>query len=179
MQTQCSSEYLAAQGLSPTLPERFWSKVNKDGPVPEHMPHLGKCWVWTGAKSSGGYGCIARGGARVGVISAHISSWILHFGKVPKSLCICHRCDVPRCVNPSHLFLGTRKDNSQDMLKKGRDNHRYGPDNSKTKLTESQVREIRLAYDTEGDSLSEIAEEYGVTIQSIWAIVKWKTWTWA
>lgn len=177
MQIEVTPEYLASQGLSPTFPKRFWEKVNKNGPIPAHQPHLGKCWIWTGAKCSDGYGSIFSGFKRK-VVSSHIGAWVLSVGTIPIGICVCHHCDIPECVRPDHLFLGTRKDNSQDMLRKGRGEsaRRYGPENNKTKLKAYQVERIRKIYYEDGDSLSEIAEEYNVTIQSIWAIVHWRNW---
>lgn len=78
------------------------------------------CWIWNGRiMKVPGYGVIAVG--RAGQISTHRASFSA-FGvnPIPNGLCVLHRCDVRRCINPAHLFLGTKKDNSQDMLKKGR-----------------------------------------------------------
>lgn len=106
------------------LAERFWSKVNKDGPIQPHVPELGPCWVWTGAKygSKWKYGFLGGcRGARNKL--AHHLSWEMHCGPIPEGQWVLHRCDNPPCVNPKHLFLGTAKDNTQDMLKKGRHKH--------------------------------------------------------
>lgn len=97
-----------------TQVERFWANVDKDGPVPEHMPHLGPCWVWLGRRRAKGYGVFLRGS------DAHHFSWVVHNGPVPARLWVLHRCDNPSCVRPSHLFVGTPSDNVQDMLAKGR-----------------------------------------------------------
>lgn len=92
-----------------TLRERFNSRHI---PVPESG-----CWLWEGAVDRYGYGKIRDNCHRV---QAHRVSWILHNGPIPEGLCVLHKCDVPGCVNPDHLFLGTNKDNTQDALKKGR-----------------------------------------------------------
>lgn len=97
--------------LKLTLEQRFWAKVKKaDG-----------CWLWTGAGSrKGEHGRIGIGGRSEGIALAHRLSWELHHGPVPDGFCVCHRCDNPPCVNPAHLFLGTKGDNNRDMYAKGR-----------------------------------------------------------
>ena len=108
---------------------RFWSKVDKDGPVPEHMPHLGQCWVWTGYFGDTGYGvlCISRRAYR-----AHRLSWLLHCGLIPDDKpCVCHHCDNRLCVRPSHLFVETKAGNNADMDRKGR---RYREGESRASL---------------------------------------------
>jgi hypothetical protein len=92
----------------PTLAERFWSKVDKSG----------ECWLWTGALASSGYGAIR---VRSYVTEyAHRVALKLSGVEVPDGLFVCHHCDNPSCVNPAHLFVGTAKDNAQDMSRKGR-----------------------------------------------------------
>ena len=98
---------------------RFWAKVDKDGPVPEHLPELGHCWVWTACKDGAGYGRFRWRGLN----RAHRASWVIHNG----SLCadrphVLHYCDNPSCVNPAHLWVGTNDDNVADRQRKGRGN---------------------------------------------------------
>ncbi len=99
----------------PRIPaeERFWRKVAKGTD--------GECWLWNGAKRASGYGKLNAGGINGGKITAHRFSYILHHGSpIPEGMEICHKCDTPACVNPSHLFLGTHQDNMTDMAIKGR-----------------------------------------------------------
>ena len=94
------------------LEDRFWSKVLKTE----------SCWLWKGATQGTGYGRIARGKRNEFPKPelAHRMSWELHNGPIPKGLIVLHRCDNPPCVKPSHLFVGTPKDNSDDKCSKGR-----------------------------------------------------------
>lgn len=97
--------------MSTTTEERFWSKVNKDGPTQPHMDT--PCWVWT---SSANYGYGIFSAARIQ--GAHRVSWWLAHGENPGSLYVCHKCDNPPCVRPDHLFLGTAADNNRDRMQK-------------------------------------------------------------
>lgn len=93
-----------------TMAERFWRKVKKaDGD---------QCWEWTAAFFRAGYGKFAIEHRKIE--GAHRVAWILAHGPIPNGLWVLHKCDVRRCCNPSHLFLGTVSDNVQDMLRKGR-----------------------------------------------------------
>ena len=99
------------------------------------------CWVWTGSKSSKGYGNF---NVNRSTQSSHRISYRLHVGEIGEGLIICHTCDNPACVNPDHLFTGTHLDNVTDKMDKGRD--RYGNQkgiaNASSRLSEEDVRYI-------------------------------------
>lgn len=105
-----------------------------------HTSKTETCWLWTGSVfKSSGYGACWVDPRTIG---AHRASWIAHFGEIPEGMFVCHRCDVPLCVRPDHLFLGTPADNTRDMQQKGRNRkpacrkgHAFTPEN--TLLTKS------------------------------------------
>jgi hypothetical protein len=90
---------------------RFWAKVNKNGPVPEYAPHLGPCWIWTGAIRGSGYAGFHRGDGRH-TVGAHIFGYETAHGPVPKGLVLDHLCRVPSCVRPAHLEPVTSRINA-------------------------------------------------------------------
>jgi hypothetical protein len=98
--------------------QRFWAKVDRNGPVPEHAPELGSCWIWTAAKVVGyGMFTLARGHQDY----AHRTAWrIATQDEIPDGLFVCHKCDNRVCVRPHHLFLGDAKANAADRDVKGR-----------------------------------------------------------
>lgn len=99
------------------------------------------CWIWTGCVRShcAPYGVIGVDGESVG---AHRFSYENYFGPIPQGLVVCHRCDVPECVNPAHLFLGTHSDNAADKVAKGRANLPKGEAHHACKLKDADVAEI-------------------------------------
>lgn len=95
--------------MKQTTGERFWSKVNIQGPW--------DCWEWKRHRNEDGYGSFRfRGGMRL----AHRVAWILSVGEIPDDLGVLHHCDNPACCNPAHIFLGTQLDNMRDAKRKGR-----------------------------------------------------------
>lgn len=107
-----------------SLEEKFWDNVKKTD----------DCWLWTASTSPAGwYGQVRHNNKKY---QSNRLSYEIHFGEIPEGLSVLHKCDVPLCVNPDHLFLGTAADNLRDMDKKGRRNR-------KTKLYESDVRVIK------------------------------------
>ena len=150
--------------------ESFWLKVNKDGPI---HPVCGQCWAWTGHVKEEGYG---RFRINKVLVFAHRFSWEIHRGEIPDDLCICHHCDNPGCVNPAHLFLGTRIDNNEDARKKGR--RVRGEKHPKAILTEAIVKEIRQRYKKRDKKNGghALAKEFGIRQKYIYAIALGHYW---
>jgi len=125
------------------------------------------CWRWTAATNRRGYGVInVEGAARL----AHRVTYHVFRRAVPNDLCVLHHCDNPSCVNPSHLFLGTRADNARDMKRKGRS--AYGERNAHSKLTDKQRAEIRARYAAGNITQQALADEHGVTQPLIAYVLK-------
>ena len=156
-----------------TAEQRFWKKVDKNGPTPSHIPHLGPCWIWTGYKQQQGYG-IFWGTQETGMVS-HRFSWELENGKIPDGLKACHHCDNKSCVRPSHLFLGTSKDNTQDLIKKGLKVTPKGESVIGHKLTIAAVKEIKSAPQIRG-LIPMLARKFGVSNSSIKSVLDGRTW---
>ncbi len=143
--------------------------------IPE--PNSG-CFLWTGGHETRGatfknYGRIWVDGR---TRPAHCVAWEVVNGPVPEDMCVCHKCDVPLCVNVDHLFLGTHKDNTQDMIQKGRNapmiKTRQGVNSNWCKLTPQQVFMIR----EDPRNQRHIAAEFGITQTGVSRIKLRKTW---
>ncbi len=141
---------------------RFWSKVVKDTP--------NECWLWRAARSKAGYGLFWLGGARW----AHRVSYEFAHGPIPSGLDVRHKCDIPNCVNPAHLELGTQADNNQDMVLRRR--HARKERHGFAKLTQEDVDAIKLWRTEFGPGV--LASVFGVSkrhIQSICANEYWRS----
>lgn len=134
--------------------------------------HASPCWVWIGASEQSGYG---RLWLDKKVSKAHRLSWVIHRGPIPKGLLVCHHCDNRPCVNPSHLFLGTYKDNMEDAAKKSRMNPQLGEQHHAAKLTNQTVRMIRKTY--KRGLGAEIARRLGVDPSLVRMVAKRQIWT--
>ncbi len=132
----------------------------------------GDCWEWQAATMGHGYGFIKIPGTRK-QIGAHRLSYLIHYGEIPDDTMVCHTCDNPLCVKPTHLFLGVGADNLQDMKNKGR--HLYGTRNKGSKLTDEKVRSIHIMAG-QGVSQSEIGKSFGVGQSTIWKILHGQRW---
>lgn len=145
----------------PSAIDRFWGLISPE-------PNSG-CWIFLGAKASFGHTRIRAGKKNW---FAHRFSYVLHYGPIPKRMSILHKCDNPACVNPDHLFIGTRADNIHDMDRKGRRRQVRGEKCSFAKLSADQVRHIRrkemrqMAY----------AAHYGISQSVISDIQRGKIW---
>jgi len=147
-------------------------------------------WLWTASKRNKGYGAFSY--TRDGVMMqdrAHRYSWEIHKGQIPSGMCVLHNCptgDNPACVNPAHLFLGTKADNNADTIKKGRYSHRrrsikenakypIGEAHHNAKLTVEDVTEIRAA-NAGGESLGSISRRTNLAVAHVFRIVNRKVW---
>lgn len=145
------------------------------------------CWLWVGNSRHDGYGIMSlgRGGSRE---YAHRVSWKLHRSEVPEGFNVCHHCDVPACVNPEHLFIGSQADNLADMTNKGRRKAEGAPGerNCNAKLSAENVAWIRRVYaDGRGRdaclsggrySGRQLAKHFGVHIRTISRIIREVSW---
>ena len=147
------------------ITERLWRYARRGAPD--------ECWHWQGPRSKDGYGYLSERVSR-SVVKAHRVSWQFHYGAIPASLCVLHKCDAPSCVNPAHLFLGTQRDNIRDMENKGR--RARGESFSTTRLTAAKVLAIRAAR--RDKSINTLAREYGVGRATISAVCARTTWAW-
>lgn len=169
--TQPIAEALFNVNLTEKILIRFWRKVEKLGPD--------ECWNWKSTRSHYGHGQFSIHYKKF--VSSRISFFIAN-GEFPNRLFVCHRCDNPSCVNPAHLFLGTQKDNIQDMMAKGRGpakrvgNRVLGDSRVGAILTEAKVREIRSKH-ASGIAMRALGREYGVNRVTIRYVVKRRTWT--
>ena len=135
----------------------------------------GGCRLWVGSLGTEGYGQIHVGGRVDGWLErAHRAAYRVHVGPIG-DLCVCHQCDVRNCVEPTHLFLGTRADNNADKIAKGRDVPLPGHRNGRAKLSEADVLTILARY-ARGDGLSELGAAYAITPTAVGHIVTGRNW---
>jgi hypothetical protein len=164
--------HLVVKGPKPTpLVPRFWANIDI-GDEPN------ACWLWTGPVGNHGYG-VMRGSRRMRrfEVLTHRMSWWIATGKDPGVMSVLHRCDVRLCVNPSHLFLGTQRDNMQDMWRKGRGNPQRGERSSNARLTWELVERLRREFNAgEWRSKRRAARAYGVSHTTVIKALSGRTW---
>jgi len=181
--------------IKPKDVERFWKKVNKEGPIV--YEELGPCWEWAGVKANNGYGLFnLRINKKAKQITAHRLSYMIanNLTQWPDGLLACHKCDNKICVRSDHIFLGTPTDNMQDAVKKGRiargektgaythpEQRRVGELHGQAIVTWEIVRELRRIYDSlpkpvrRGVSKA-VRERFGLKERTYNSIVKREHW---
>ncbi len=144
--------------------DRFWSKVDKRGPM--------ECWLWNASVEGSGYGHMVVDGR---LCRAHRFSWELANGPIPLGLLIRHSCDVPRCVNPAHLSVGTDADNMADMRARDRSAPVRGESHPRAIFTVDDVVWMRDRHD-DGWTVAAIAAAMGASPQVVRSAVTGRTW---
>jgi hypothetical protein len=141
---------------------RFWLKVHKTD----------TCWLWTAGTNGVGYGYFGLHHDQP--ITAHRFAYELTYGPLDDGVCVLHRCDNPPCCNPDHLFLGTRKDNADDKVSKGR--QAQGEQHGIAKMSADDVRFIRERYAAGGISMKKLGAQCGISKSEVFYIVHRKVW---
>lgn len=157
------------------LSERLDEKLDK---TPGLGPN-GDCWEWRGYIHPVGYGQISLGCEKDNVVvHTHRAAYIVAHGSIPEGLWVLHKCDNRKCCNPDHLWVGTPKENTQDMIAKGRrrklDQVSRGEDINNAKLTEEMVRAMRAEPPM---TFKQLGEKYGVSASTANKVIFRQTWT--
>lgn len=157
-----------------SLEERLWARVDKSAGLGPH----GDCWEWRGYVHPTGYGQISVDNKRGNTTNTNRAAYMVAKGDIPNGLWVLHTCDNRLCCNPDHLWLGTPKENTQDMIAKGRrrkaDTVSRGEDVSLAKLTEDMVRAMRAEPPM---TFKALGEKYGVTAATANKVILRRTWT--
>jgi len=152
---QCNAEFLPTNSAHNFCGNecKFWNYTNK-------TEDKDSCWLWKRKPNIYGYGHFHEQGQKIG---AHRYSYTMNVGIIPKDLLVCHHCDVPLCVNPSHLFVGSSLDNKIDCVQKARHHKKLSIDIVKCIMTDQRSNE-------------EIAKEYNITKGSVSGIKVGRHW---
>lgn len=147
--------------------DKFWKKVE--------VRSIEECWNWKG-EIRARYGYFKPSNEKG--YRAHRFAWMATFGKIPPNIFVCHACDNPICVNPNHLWLGTAKDNAQDMIQKGRASkiRAFGEKSGKSVLTEEKVKQILDMHRTGKYSHRQLARIMSVSKSAIQSVLYNRTW---
>jgi len=158
----CRPSYIAKRNNI----EKFWDNI-QIGPIDY-------CWLWTKSTRKGGYGHVKWEGKDC---CAHRLSYQFWYKcDIPSNLEVCHKCDNPKCCNPTHLFLGTTLDNVRDKVTKNR--QARGTTNGKSKLTEDDVTKIKFLYKTKAITYTELGQMFCVSKSAIAHIIRGESWNW-
>lgn len=132
------------------------------------------CWEWEARLTPGGYGQFFDPEAsQSGNVRAHRFSWTYYYGPIPENMCVCHKCDNTRCVNPEHLFLATNEGNTRDRVHKMRSV--MGERVHTAKLTPKKVKLVRKLYAC-GASIAGLARMFEITSSTVFSIVRRESW---
>ena len=159
-------------GCDPKLPHRFAALIGR--------PTAGGCWPWRGDRNAKGYGRVGvrRSPGKWSTRRAHRVMWRLAHGAIPDGLRVLHHCDNPCCVNPNHLFLGSPKDNTQDMLRKRRAAGHWpcGEAHPHATLSGREVWKVVNMW-LDGVPQTRIARRFGCGHSAIYAITHGVSWS--
>jgi len=156
---ECAAGFLGS-------PRERWERAVPDRPE-------GGCWIWQGAVGGTGYGEIKVCGRQE---KAHRFAYAEFVGAIASGRNVLHHCDVPRCVNPEHLYVGTAADNNRDTRERGRFVASPGERNGGAKLAAADIETIRWRYGLGFSEQSELAYQYGITQQTVSEIVTRRIW---
>jgi len=149
---------------------RFWDKVN----VPKDWAEKDQCWKWNGLlfiKTN--YGSFSFNGKN---LKAHRFSYEIHYGPIPEGLDFMHKCDNRKCVNPNHLKVGSRKENMEDCVEKGRS--KFGSKNNMSKLTENNIIDIiNKSLNGTYTNRNQVINDYKISLSELSNILCGKRWT--
>lgn len=136
-------------------------------------PNTG-CWLWAGSlvREHGQVNPSSHSGLKY----AHRYSYFLHRGDFDRKLHVLHKCDVPWCVNPDHLYLGTHQDNHRDMLERSNPKYAIGNQVGSAKLTPELVRDIRTEFKSGNISMRALGRKFGVTHPAISDVISGHRW---
>ena len=160
--------------------QRFWAKVDFDGPIVEHVGT--PCWDWTAATRSTGYGLFGVKHRTRSGMAAHRVAYELAEGEDPGPWHVLHLCDRRCCVRRDHLYLGTNADNVRDRVDRGRtktwatERERLGESHPRAKLTDDIVRESRLLWKSGSETSVSLAARHGVAQATMHAALTGQTW---
>ena len=148
--------------------ERFWKYTSRAGED--------ECWLWKGFRDKDGYGALTLmrkcGKWAWRPVRAHRISWEIHAGPIPSGMCVLHHCDVRECVNPKHLYVGTNRDNQDDVIAR---NRRKGERQSNHKLTNADVAWLRSVEPTWANARI-MAVKLRITPENASMVMLRKTW---